>query len=94
MVENTRQAAKEPAPGADAVNALGLTGYAEVYRGRWADAAVALRHRGHGIGTALAGWTQRLSRRDGKGLVGMPVPEGSAGERLLQALGYEVLWTS
>ena len=71
-----------------------LVGYAEVYQGRWAEAAVALRHRGHGIGTALARWTQRLSCRDGKGLVGMPVPEGSAGERLLQALGYEVLWTS
>ena len=71
-----------------------LIGYAEVHLGRWADAAVAVSHRGHGIGTALAAWTQRLSRRDGQGLVGMPVPEGSAGERLLRALGYEVLWTS
>ncbi|OFE16880.1 GCN5 family acetyltransferase [Humibacillus sp. DSM 29435] len=71
-----------------------LVGYAEVYRGRWADAAVAIGHRGRGIGTALAQWTQRLSRRDGSGLVGMPVPEGSVGEQLLQALGYEVLWTS
>jgi GNAT superfamily N-acetyltransferase len=71
-----------------------LVGYAEVSMGRRADAAVALEHRGRGIGTALALWTQRISRRDGKGLVGMPVPEGSAGERLLSALGYEVLWTS
>lgn len=71
-----------------------LVGYAEVAMGRRADAAVALDHRGRGIGTALAGWTQRVSRRDGKGLVGMPLPEGSAGERLLQSLGYEVLWTS
>jgi GNAT superfamily N-acetyltransferase len=71
-----------------------LVGYAEVSMGRRADAAVALEHRGRGIGTALARWTQRVSRRDGKGLVGMPVPEGSAGERLLTALGYEVLWTS
>ncbi len=156
MAETTRRAATEPAPTDDAVNALGLTGYAvrplttgdahavfelmaqseveavgeviieeadivgdwqrpsfeiarhsigafdserlvgyaEVYRGRWADAAVAIDHRGRGIGTALAQWTQRLSRRDGSGLVGMPVPEGSVGEQLLRALGYEVLWTS
>jgi GNAT superfamily N-acetyltransferase len=71
-----------------------LVGYAEVAMGRRADATVALEHRGLGIGTALALWTQRVSRRDGKGLVGMPVPEGSSGERLLAALGYEVLWTS
>ena len=71
-----------------------LVGYAEVYLGRWADAAVALSHRGRGIGTALAHWTQRVSRRDGEGLVGMPVPAGSAAERLLEALGYRVLWTS
>lgn len=71
-----------------------LVGYAEVYLGRWADAGVTLSHRGRGIGTALAGWTQRVSRRDATGLVGMPVPGGSAGERLLQTLGYEVLWTS
>ena len=71
-----------------------LVGYAEVYRGRYADAAVAADHRGRGIGTALARWTQRLSRRDGAGLVGMPAPDGSPSERLLRALGYEVLWTS
>ena len=71
-----------------------LVGYAEVYLGRWADAAVSLDHRGHGIGTALAHWTQRISRRDGQGLVGMPVPLGSAAERLLAGLGYRVLWTS
>ena len=71
-----------------------LVGYAEVYRGRYADVAVAADHRGRGIGTALAHWTQRLSRRDGSGLVGMPTPDGSPGERLLRDLGYEVLWTS
>lgn len=71
-----------------------LVGYAEVSHGRRADAAVAISHRGRGIGTALAGWTQRISRRDGQGLVGMPVPEGSPGERLLESLGYQPLWTS
>ncbi|WP_347352030.1 GNAT family N-acetyltransferase, partial [Intrasporangium sp.] len=71
-----------------------LVGYAEVSLGRRAEACVAADHRGRGIGTALARWTQRISRRDGAGLVGMPVPEGSPGERLLRALGYQVLWTS
>lgn len=71
-----------------------LVGYAEVAMGRRADAAVDADHRGRGVGTALALWTQRISRRDGKGLVGMPTPDGSPGERLLSSLGYEVLWTS
>ena len=71
-----------------------LVAYAEVAKGRRADAAVHPDHRGRGIGTALALWTQRISRRDGQGLVGQPAPEGSAGERLFRALGYEVLWTS
>ncbi len=56
-----------------------LVGYAEVSGGRRADAAVATDHRGRGIGTALALWTQRVSRRDGQGLVGMPVPAGLDG---------------
>ncbi len=71
-----------------------LVGYAEVSAGRRADAAVAPAHQGRGIGTALALWTQRVSRRDGCGLVGMPVAQGSPGERLLEALGYEIRWTS
>lgn len=71
-----------------------LVGYAEVYEGRWGAAAVAVAHRGRGIGTALATWMQAVSRRDGRGLVGMPVPAGSPGDRLLAALGYAVAWTS
>jgi len=71
-----------------------LVAYADVASGRYADAAVAADHRGRGIGTALARWTQRVSRRDGSGLVGQPVPEGSPGERLLRDLGYDSLWTS
>ena len=71
-----------------------LVGYAEVAGGRRADAAVAPDRRGRGIGTELARWTQRISRRDGKGLVGMPAPDGSPGERLMRDLGYEVAWTS
>ncbi|WP_353353154.1 GNAT family N-acetyltransferase [Intrasporangium sp. DVR] len=71
-----------------------LVGYAEVSMGRRADAAVAADHRRRGIGTALAEWTQRVSRRDGSGLVGQPVPHDSPGERLLRSLGYRELWTS
>lgn len=71
-----------------------LVGYAEVSGGRRADAAVHPDYEGRGIGTALARWTQRISVRDGAGLVGMPVPDGSAGESLLRRLGYQVLWTS
>lgn len=71
-----------------------LVGYAEVHLGRRADAAVAADYRGRGIGTALARWTQAISRRDGNGLVGMPAPQDSPGEALLRSLGYEVLWTS
>lgn len=71
-----------------------LIGYAEVAKGRRADAAVAPDRRGRGIGTALARWTQRISRRDGTGVVGMPLPAGSPGEQLLRDLGYDVAWTS
>ncbi len=34
------------------------------------------------------------ARARGGTVVGMPVPEGSAGDRLLEALGYHVRWTS
>jgi ribosomal protein S18 acetylase RimI-like enzyme len=71
-----------------------LVGYAEVAHGRRADAAVAPDRRGRGIGTELARWTQRISRRDGEGLVGMSTPEASPGERLMRDLGYDLAWTS
>ena len=71
-----------------------LVAYAEVYKARWGDAAVAPSHRGLGIGTALARWSQAVTARDGGTLVGQPVPGDSASERLLTALGYRPLWTS
>jgi GNAT superfamily N-acetyltransferase len=71
-----------------------LVAYAEVYQGRWADAAVDPAHRGRGIGTALSHWTRAVAARDGGTLVGQPVPGDSPGERLLSALGYRPLWTS
>ncbi|MCR1781150.1 GNAT family N-acetyltransferase [Nocardioides carbamazepini] len=58
------------------------------------DAAVLPSYRGRGIGTWLAHWVQELARRRGVAVLGMPVPEGSAGDRLLIALGYHVRWTS
>jgi GNAT superfamily N-acetyltransferase len=71
-----------------------LVGYADVANGRYADVAVASTHRGRGIGTWLADWTQAEARRQGGSMVGMPVPVGSNGDRLLERLGYHVAWTS
>ena len=66
----------------------------DVYRTRRAEGAVRPSHRGRGIGTALARWTQECSARDGGTVVGMTVPEGSAGEAVLRGLGYRTGWTS
>ncbi|WP_307827896.1 GNAT family N-acetyltransferase [Nocardioides sp. SYSU D00038] len=71
-----------------------LVGYAEVTGGDRGDAAVHPAHRGRGIGTALARWMQERAREGGATRVGMPVPVGSDGDRLLEALGYEVRWHS
>jgi len=71
-----------------------LVAYAEYLGGARGDAAVHPAHRGRGIGTALAGWMQERARDAGATMVGMPMPRGSAGDRLLEALGYEVRWES
>lgn len=71
-----------------------LVGYAEVTSADRGDAAVRPGHRGLGIGTALAGWMQERARAIGTPIIGMPVPEGSPGDRLLEQLGYQVRWTS
>ncbi len=71
-----------------------LVGYAEVSGHDRGDAAVQPDMQGRGIGTALAHWMQSLVRARGGLRIGMPVPEGSAGDRLLAALGYHVRWTS
>lgn len=71
-----------------------LVAYAEVSGGDRGDAAVHPDYRGRGIGTALAGWMQARARAAGSDVVGMPVPVGSAGDRLLDALGYRVRWES
>ena len=71
-----------------------LVGYAEVSGPDRGDAAVLPDHRGRGIGTWLAAWMQDLARSRGSAVIGMPVPQGSDGDRLLAALGYHVRWTS
>jgi len=72
-----------------------LVAYAEV---GWitdrADAAVHPDHRGRGIGTELARWLREKAGELGGSIVGMPVPQGSAGDRLLESLGWHVRWTS
>jgi len=71
-----------------------LLGYAEVSGPGKGDAAVHPDHLGRGIGTALARWMQETARAQGHREIGMPVPDGSPGERLLRALGYRVRWQS
>lgn len=71
-----------------------IVAYAEHLGAERYDAAVHPTWRGRGIGTWLAAWVQDLARRRGAAVVGMPVPEGSPGDRLLTALGYHVRWTS
>ena len=71
-----------------------LVAYAEMMGGARGDAAVHPEHRGRGIGTALARWMQERARAAGQPEIGMPVPRGSDGDRLLEALGYHVRWES
>jgi ribosomal protein S18 acetylase RimI-like enzyme len=71
-----------------------LVGYAEVSGHDRGDVALDPGLRGRGIGTALAHWMQEKVRARGGTVVGMPVPEGSAGDRLLESLGYRIRWTS
>ena len=71
-----------------------LVAYAELVAPERYDAAVLPAYAGRGIGTWLAGWIRDLAASRGAAIVGMPVPRGSAGDRLLEGLGYHVRWTS
>jgi mycothiol synthase len=71
-----------------------LVAYAEAASNLRCDAAVHPDYRGRGIGTALARWTQEVGRSRGWKDVGMPAPQGSPGDRLMEALGYHVRHTS
>ena len=71
-----------------------LVAYAELMGADRADTSVLPSHRGRGIGTWLAHWLQELGRRLGSTVIGMPVPQGSPGDGLLEELGFRVRWTS
>jgi mycothiol synthase len=71
-----------------------LVGYVEFSGADRGDACVHVDHLGRGIGTYLAHRMQQLARAAGSTVVGMPVPAGSPGDRLLEALGYRVRWNS
>jgi len=71
-----------------------LVAYAELMGADRADTAVLPSHRGRGIGTWLAHWLLDLGQSLGSSVVGMPVPQGSPADRLLDDLGFRVRWTS
>lgn len=71
-----------------------LVAYAEHSGGDRADAAVHPDRHGLGIGTALALWLAAKAEAAGQSWLGMPVPAGGSGDRLLAALGWQVRWTS
>jgi mycothiol synthase len=71
-----------------------MVGYAEIIGPSRGDAAVHPDHHGRGIGTWLAHWMQHAARSLGETEIGMPVPAGSPGERLMRDLGYHVRWNS
>jgi mycothiol synthase len=71
-----------------------LVAYGEVGGDQRSDAAVHPAYRGRGLGTAIAGWIRETARDRGEKAVGMPVPQGSPGDRLLESLGYHVRWVS
>lgn len=71
-----------------------IVAFAELVGADRYDAAVHPDVRGRGIGTWLAGWVRDLARSRGATVVGMPVPQGSPGDLLLESLGYHVRWTS
>jgi mycothiol synthase len=71
-----------------------LVGYGELGGDQRSDAAVHPAYRGRGLGTAIAAWVRDTARDRGESIVGMPVPQGSPGDRLLASLGYHVRWES
>jgi mycothiol synthase len=71
-----------------------LVAYAELTGPDRGACAVHPDYRRRGIGTALAGWLEETVRRQGGREYGAPVPEGSAGDQLLEKLGYRIRWTS
>lgn len=71
-----------------------LVAYGDLSGGDVAYAAVLPSYQGRGIGTAVARWLQAKARAAGSTRIGTQVPEGSAADRLMRDLGYEVRWTA
>jgi mycothiol synthase len=71
-----------------------LVGYGDLSDVDVAYTAVLPSYQGRGIGTAIAGWLQATARAAGSTRIGTQVPEGSAADRLMRDLGYEVRWTA
>jgi mycothiol synthase len=71
-----------------------MVAYGEITGHDRGDAAVHPEYRRRGIGTAIAGWLQQTAKDLGGSGYGSPVPEGSAGDRLLAKLGYRIRHTS
>jgi mycothiol synthase len=71
-----------------------MVGYGEITGRDRGDAAVHPDYRRRGIGTAIAGWMQHTAQELGGTGYGSPVPRGSAGDRLLEKLGYRIRHTS
>jgi GNAT superfamily N-acetyltransferase len=71
-----------------------IVAYAELSGGDRGAAAVDPEFRGRGIGTYLASWMQEKAKQRRLSVIGMPVPQGSPGDRLLERLGYDIRWTS
>jgi ribosomal protein S18 acetylase RimI-like enzyme len=71
-----------------------MVAYGEITGHDRGDAAVHPDYRRRGIGTAIAGWLQRTAKDLGGAGYGSPVPQGSAGDQLLEKLGYRIRHTS
>lgn len=71
-----------------------LVAYGEVMAPTTGDAAVHPAYRGRGLGAAIARWLADLALSRGAEVFGMPVPEGSPGDKLLESLGWFVRWSS
>lgn len=71
-----------------------LVAYGDLSDTDVAYAAVLPSYQGRGIGTAVARWLQAKARAAASTRIGTQVPEGSAADRLMRELGYEVRWTA
>jgi mycothiol synthase len=71
-----------------------LVAYGDVAGADHAYSAVHPDHQGRGIGTAIAAWIRETARSRGSTRIGSQVPEGSAADRLMADLGYQLRWTA